>query len=179
MFALTGLLRPSLASLSSYLQGEGEVASVDRLTDPICQAITSGRVPRRLSPSVATQWNKYALAPVCVGPQRFSHRSSRSRCVCKLLSVKKAQGKRKKKKKKKEKDAVWGGGWGWCCRNTCAVIKALVSSIGWKKCVEGVEPADERAGNTGRNQPRRGWVAERRQMKHNSISLWWLIQNST
>lgn len=29
-------------------------------------------------PRSATQWNKYALAPVCVSPQHFSHRSSHS-----------------------------------------------------------------------------------------------------
>lgn len=146
VFALTGLLRPSHASLSSYLQGKGEVASVDRLTDPICQAITSGRVPRRLSPSVTTQWNKYALAPVCVSPQRFYHRSSRARSLCKLLSVKKAQGKRKKNRE----------GWSWG-----GIEEALSKHLRSDKSISVFNRVEEMCGRCGA----RGWESAKHRVE--------------
>lgn len=146
VFALTGLLRPSHASLSSYLQGKGEVASVDRLTDPICQAITSGRVPRRLSPSVTTQWNKYALAPVCVSPQRFYHRSLRARSLCKLLSVKKAQGKRKKNRE----------GWSWG-----GIEEALSKHLRSDKSISVFNRVEEMCGRCGA----RGWESAKHRVE--------------
>lgn len=94
-------------------------------------------------PSIATWWNKYTLATVCIRQRHFAHSSSCSWSVCKLHSPEKPQK----------------GEVGWsvekrhcrCAQNTWAVIKVLVSSIGWKKCVEGVKPMDERAGKTGLN----------------------------
>lgn len=108
VFTLTGLLRPSTPFSLLPCRGKEKWQVWIVLQIRFVKPLPLG-VCRRLSPSVATQWNKYALAPVFVGPQRFSYRSSRSRSLCKLLSVKKAQGKRKKKQRRMKLEGYWRG----------------------------------------------------------------------
>lgn len=134
-------------------------------------------------PNNTTQWNKYALAPVCISPRHFSHRYMHSWSMCKLLSVKKAQGKPMLKNWRRIKFRGGGGGalvrkrYCWRAQNSWAVIKALVSSIGWKKCVRvwkvWIPWMREQETQGGLSRREADW----QQMNHNSIILCWLIQN--
>lgn len=90
--------------------------------------------------------NKYALAPVCVSPQRFYHRSSRARSLCKLLSVKKAQGKRKKNRE----------GWSWG-----GIEEALSKHLRSDKSISVFNRVEEMCGRCGA----RGWESAKHRVE--------------
>lgn len=94
----TGLLYSLPRLLSLYLQGKEKwqvwIVLQIWFVKPLPRVCATVALP-----SITTQWNKYALATVCIGPQHFSHCSWRSWSVCKLHSP-----------EKPEKDEVGGVG---------------------------------------------------------------------